>query len=424
MKTLLFRNTPFFPLLVLFFVFATLFPSLRLLTIGSDTSASIAEYLFSILPEIFALIIVFLCFWHIRKNKISNKLKTLDWLVIGFMLSNVIIGTIISQDLMLSAYGIRLTYFPMLFYFVFRFLDIKSLMGSLNLIFIWFFAVAIAGIILYFAFHDVMIWMMKIANPVLPEYFVVRMSSIFWSPVVFSTFMMVTTFYFFHRYLLDSKWIWLLFIAITSFCIIMSMSRGAMVISILGLILMTSLYWNWKSVFPLLTIIGVYLFTAFIIASPGELSMWIFDSTADTVGLKKGTTRVDLWINAFQNFKDHPLGMGLGKAGHVAARFFDENSSGVSIYSTDGWFLKTLNETGIWGLFSYLVFAASFFFLMIKQIIHRRQKKLLLLLLTLFITINIQNMVSNVLDFYLFSFLYWGIIGLSANLVFNNNSEA
>ena len=263
---------------------------------------------------------------------------------------------------------------------------------------------------------------MNIANPVLPEYFIVRMSSILWSPVVFATFMMAALFYFFHRFLADEKWYWLLPFAFVCFCIIMSMSRGPMIISIFGLLLMTILYRKKISLFPWLVLAGVYCFTAFIIASPGELSLWIFESASDTVGLKKGVTRVDLWINAFHNFQEHPFGMGLGKAGHVAARFFSQNTTQADVFSTDGWYLKTLNETGVWGLFSYLFFAAVFFIVIVKQMIHHKQKQLLFFIFSLFISINIQNMVSNVLDFYLFSFLYWGSLGLAANIIFNHNN--
>jgi O-antigen ligase len=111
--------------------------------------------------------------------------------------------------------------------------------------------------------------------------------------------------------------------------------------------------------------------------------------------------------------------MGIGKAGHVAARFLNENTSNASVYSTDGWFLKTLIETGIWGLLSYLIFACTFFILLIKNIVRDRKNRILVFLLTVFIAINLQNMVSNVLDFYLFSYLYWGLIGLTANIIYN-----
>lgn len=420
MKTRYLKNIPFFPLLLVFFVFASLFPTLRVLCIGTETSSDVSEYLFSVLPETIALVIVILSFLLWKKKK--TEIKILDWLVLVFALSNTIMGSIISQDLMLSAYSIRLTYFPILFYFVFRFLDAKTIMGSAHLIFKWFVILAIAGIVLYFVFYDAMIAMMQITNPVLPEYFVVRMSSVFWTPVVFSTFMMSTVLYFFYRFVESKKWIWLAFIAVVSFCLMMSMSRGAMVSTAFGIVVLTVLYRKITSVFPWITIAIVYLFTSYINASPEEVSMWIIQSTSDTVGMKEGVKRVDLWMNAIDNFKEHPFGMGLGKAGHVAARFFDSNTSNADVYSTDGWFLKTLNETGIWGLFSYLLFAGTFLVVVSRQLWNHQQRPVLVFILTLFLAVNLQNVVSNVLDFYLFSYLFWGISGLAANLIYNRSN--
>jgi len=390
------------------------------LSIGTGTSVNISEYLFSLLPEIFALVIAILGFLIWKKKK--TEMKMLDWLVIVFALSNTIIGTIISQDFMLSAYSIRLTYFPVLFYFVCRFLDAETLLGSYHLIFKWFVVLAVIGIVLYFVFYDTMIAMMQITNPVIPEYFMVRMSSVFWTPVVFSTFMMSAVLYFSYRFVESKKWVWLACIALVSFCLMMSMSRGAIVSTAFGLLVITALYRKYTTIFPWIVIAIAFLFTGYLNASPEDIFMWIFQSTSDTVGLKEGVTRVDLWMNAFGNFNENPFGMGLGNAGHVAARFYDSNASNADVYSTDGWFLKTLLETGIWGLFSYLLFAGAFLIVISRQLKHHKQRPVLVFIVALFLAINLQNIVSNVLDFYLFSYLFWGISGLAANLIYNRSN--
>ena len=112
------------------------------------------------------------------------------------------------------------------------------------------------------------------------------------------------------------------------------------------------------------------------------------------------------------------LGDGLGKSGHVAARFSDplqgQNaavSSKVSIASTDGWYLKLANETGIWGLFSYFILSGTLFIVSIKYMI-KNSFGLYSFLFTLFVIVNIENITSNVLDFYLFSYLYWFLLGV------------
>ncbi len=414
------ESKAYFSFLIIFFVFASLFPTIRILTIGGNTSTSIAQYIFSLLPEIAAIAVLVLSFVQIKKRKEIIKINMLDWFVFVFAISNVVVGTIIANDLVLSAYGIRMTYFPISFYFIFRFLNIKELLQSVHLIFLWIFALVIAGIVLYFCFYDTMIAVMRSITTEVAEYFVVRMTSVFWTPVVFSTFAMVAFFYFVHLFLSSGKWGWLAIVAVINFALIMSMSRGAMVAAIVGFIVLAALHPNIKLVvYTLISIIAVFLISTTIVASPEEISSWLYKSTSSTLGLKKGVTRVDLWINTFNSFKTHPFGMGIGKAGHVAARFLNENTSNASVYSTDGWFLKTLIETGIWGLLSYLIFACTFFILLIKNIVRDRKNRILVFLLTVFIAINLQNMVSNVLDFYLFSYLYWGLIGLTANIIYN-----
>ena len=84
-----------------------------------------------------------------------------------------------------------------------------------------------------------------------------------------------------------------------------------------------------------------------------DVFFFIASSTAETIMIKKGLSRVDLWLGAFNDFINNPMGYGLGKAGHVAVRFFGKLSNEAATYSTDGWYLKLANETGIWGLFSY-----------------------------------------------------------------------
>ena len=138
-------------------------------------------------------------------------------------------------------------------------------------------------------------------------------------------------------------------------------------------------------------------------------------SSSSTLILEKGVTRVDLWMKAFADFKEHPLGYGLGKAGHVATRFFGKNSSEASVSSTDGWFLKIAGETGLWGLSTYFFLAVSF---IVRSLNYIRNKSYSLFhfLLILFVVVNIQCLVSNVIDFYLLSYLFWLSLGLAENI--------
>jgi hypothetical protein len=411
-------------LILLFFIFATVFPTIRLLSIGHGGSASLFEFVISALPDIFAVVVIIFSFFAILKNRKEIHFRFFDWVLISFALSNVIIGFIIADDVLISLYGFRMTYFPVCFYFLFRFCNDDFSSRTLNKIFYWFFLVGAAGIILYVGFYDQMVYMLNLSQAELQMYFIVRMTSVFWTPVVFAAFMGTGFLYFCYRYFTTGKWYFLLLLMIMEICILMSMSRGSIIAAIFAFILLSLLVRNWKrSAITLVTIVAVFFMTTYYIASPGEVFWWIAGSTMDTFGLRKGVSRVDLWLKAFANFKDHPFGYGLGKAGHVAARFYNENSVDADVFSTDGWFLKILNETGIWGVASYLFLAASYLIICLKSKLLKNKTGLLLFFFTMFIMINIQNIVSNVLDFYLFTFLFWAMLGASVSMIYKNQKQ-
>lgn len=411
-------------LILSFFVFATLFPTLRLLIIGNGASTTISQYLFSALPDIFALVVLAYVSVHLFKSKTSIKIKPLDWAVIFFWLTNVIIGFIISGNLIISAYGFRMTYFPLCFYVVFRFCNDDLTERTLHKVFRWLLLIGIIGIVLYTLFYDQMVYMIHLSQPEAAVYFVIRMTSLFWTPVVFSTVMSATLLYFTYYFYSKGKWHYFIYMTLLVFCIIMSVSRGAMIASLISFVLISALSRSWeRSFYASLMIIAVYFTTSFYIASPGEFLRWITDSTMETVMLKKGVSRTELWFNAFSNFNSHPLGYGLGKAGHIAHRFYSEGSTRADIFSTDGWFLKLANETGLWGLISYFCLMILYLITVLKRKLYNYRHSLNILFFSIVVLVNVQNFVSNVLDFYMFSFLFWTIFGASVKLMYEYQKQ-
>ncbi len=397
-----------------YFIFASLFLTIRLLWIGSDASDSAGEFLISMLPELFVFgLTVYFLAWFFQHRE-SQQFHYLDWFIIVYIVSNVVLGTFLAHDLKLSLYAVRMSYLPMIFFFFTSFSDAGK--PELEKLVQWIFGlmigIAVTGLVLYFCFYDAMIFMIQKTTAEVAQYFIVRMTSIFWTPVHFATFMSVTMLFFFYRSTKKISWQNLLIQAIIAACVFMSVTRGAMIVLVIGLIMLTCFSRNWKAfLYTLLVMTGAFLLVSFYISGPAEFLNWILTSASDTMGLKKGVTRVDLWLDAISSFKDRPFGQGLGKAGHVAARFFDENSTEASVASTDGWFLKLANETGIWGLITYLTISITIFVVSIKHML-KIGFGFYSFLFTVFIIVNIQNLVSNILDFYMFSYFYWLLIGI------------
>lgn len=417
-----FDDTKYYRLIISFVIFCSLFITFRLLLLGSAGSETVPQFLISALPELFALtLLTILYLRRPSKFKLEN-LILLDKIFIGFILVNVLIGSIVSLDVKMIIYGIRMTYFPMLFYFVLRFENRDFVYKTIHQIFLVLSYVGLAGLIIYFLFYDFMIEMILKTGGEVGEYFITRMTSIFWTPVVFSTCMSAAFIYFLWKYLLKGEKNSLIHIAITWSCLLFSVSRGSLVVVVIGFIILSIFCFDWcRFLVSFLLMVFLFLMVALYIGSPIEYIKWIISSTADTVSLKEGVTRVDLWIHAFENFKDHPFGYGIGKAGHVASRFYAQSTSEADVFSTDGWLLKLANETGIIGLISYLGLCLTIFISFLRMKFYKYPE--LILLFTFFIIYNIQNLVSNVLDFYLFAFLFWILIGVFANHLSDKNKH-
>lgn len=405
-------------ILLLFFIFSSLFISIRLLLIGSDTSQNSYEFLLSALPEIFVLAVVG-TFFHLKfKTREKLIIDKTDWIFFFFIISNLIWGMWVGKDLKMGIYGFRMTYLPMCFYYIasFSVLSKFEFVDLIDKIIKWFTIVAGLGILLYFFFYDFSIMMLLKVAPVVPEYFITRMTSIFWSPVVFGTFSTISFLYFYYKSLHSGSY-WNYFFQVILFTgTLLSMSRGSMLGLILGVIVLSVLSKKWKkmAVTAGLTI-TLFIPISFYVDSPISVIKWMFTSTVQTVKMDEDDRRVRINKSSIELIKKRPYGMGLGKAGHVAARFSKskdhvQDGENLSIASTDGWFVKIACETGLWGLFSYLLFSSILFVSSIKYF-RKHEFGFFGFLFTVFIVVNFQNLVSNVLDFYLFSYLYWLLIG-------------
>ena len=105
------------------------------------------------------------------------------------------------------------------------------------------------------------------------------------------------------------------------------------------------------------------------------------------------------------------MGIGLGKAGHVAVQRFDPSRKDVSFTTTDGWYMKLLVETGYIALIFYALILATFIVVCLKYV-KTHSFDWMWFIFVFGAVVSLQNVVSNVLDFYLFAYLYWFVLGL------------
>src|SRR5437016_13132898 len=102
----LFKN-----LLRVFFLFAALYPTLRILLIGAGDSTSLPQFVFSGLNELLLLLVLLSGFgFMIRNADWKKRIQFFDKVLLVYFLFNVILGTFLAYDLRLSVYGFSLTY--------------------------------------------------------------------------------------------------------------------------------------------------------------------------------------------------------------------------------------------------------------------------------------------------------------------------
>jgi hypothetical protein len=413
--------------LVIFLSVLVFFQTARLLVIGSGHATGI-DLLFGLVPEIlFALILA--CFLFSTLKDTNRKTHFLDKFVLIYFLFNVIVGFLLANDFVTSLYGFRLTYLPMLAYFVGSYywdkkVDLERLFHGLFQILV---LVAVIGFIIYFFLPDVHLYFHKLTTdkPVAMAFSkFVRMTSIFWTPVVFAMTMLSAfcywTYYYFKT---GNKWA-LVYLFIVLNALFLSISRGPIIAAFIGFGILLLLSKNRK----LKLIVSGLLLLEFVVAYSfipqiSDVAEWIFQSSKQTVSLEAKNTRVGLWIEVMHTFKNNPMGLGLGKAGHAAVHLFPPNTPGVSFASTDGWYFKLMIETGVLALIMYLSMAFSFFIYMLRYV-RKNAFDFVSFIFTVFVVTGFVNVVSNALDFYLFSYLYWVLLGLFVfKLKQNNNAK-
>lgn len=406
--------------LIVFSVLCWLFPTLRYELVGTQAAQSRYEIFITALPDLFAGLLLLIGLFAMRNAmRMGNRwlLNGTDKIMIVFWLSNVVLGIILSGNPKYSALGFRITYLPMLFYFLGRIYGLDQTNFSrekvLYRIFLIFAAFAITGIVLYFGWPLLGKHMAEEQGYEQGTYFIPRMTSILWTPVPFGTMMAFGAIFFAYRVLRKFKVTDFILFCLFFFCLFYSVSRGPILGFLIGLIAMIFFSRGWKMG-------GIIIVTIFVIAATislahlGDLRLmkWIFKSSGETVMLDKGLTRVNRWEETWKDFRARPWGYGLGKAGQTANRYLQDRHEPAAPWSTDGWLLKTGCETGIWGLASYLLLCLVIFTRQVRVLV-REYRLFVLAAFGLLLMTNAQALVSNVYDFYPLICFYWLIIGMA-----------
>ena len=404
-------------LLLALVLFYTLFPTLRVVAIGTENAKNLTEYAVAAIPDI--ALAGFTCYLMIqfRKQGKGYQFHLLDLLVFSVFASNLLLGSILSQDVKLIVLGTRMTYLPMGMYFCARLMQGNDFESHykiwLNRVMLWFTLWSAVGLVFYLFFpslQDQWNTYMKANNG---AYFIPRFNAIYYSPTVNGIFCATSCTFYLHKFFQKPNGWSLLFLSINFCALLLTMSRGGIVVYLLILcIVAVYFYKKWKC---LLLLLGaqtlVFLVTIQIVGLTLGNFNWIFSSTKETLELKEKVTRVQLWKDTFTHLKHKPGGYGIGKSGWIAYRFLKDTKVESAYLATDGWYLKQANETGFFGLIS---FSFLFFFLLFR-LFFAKKNTLTFFFFMIVIMVFLVNIVSNVLDYFMYNALFWFFMGSYQN---------
>lgn len=198
------------------------------------------------------------------------------------------------------------------------------------------------------------------------------------------------------------------------FCLVFSGQRSAWV----GAFIFVLIYFfsQFKQV-KILNIVRVFLVTIlfliiayFIVDKVLNIDLeFIYSRFAELD--QASTGRTSLWYNGLLNFRDYPLGVGVGQVGQVASRFEDA-VTGFRLVP-DGDYFRILSEYGFVGGAFYIVLIFLFCVLLL---FNQFSEKSNLAILGLLAGNLFQMIGSNISEFYFSNFLYWMCIGYFFNL--------
>lgn len=187
--------------------------------------------------------------------------------------------------------------------------------------------------------------------------------------------------------------------------LVLSMQRSAWVVGAIVLVVSVCAYLLkrlnldivLKSYFiVIIIVVGILLFIKFVLPESFEAHIL---RRFDTFDISMITSRSGQWKTAFDLFLEHPLGLGLGSAGHKTA------AEGIYIVP-DGNYFRILVETGIFGFLSFVYFN-------IQGLKHSWKKEKYIFLI--FIIFLLQAIGTNVFDLMYSSFVYWFLLGYIIN---------
>ena len=196
-----------------------------------------------------------------------------------------------------------------------------------------------------------------------------------------------------------------LLVLFSSIAVILSLTRGAILVMVIGFMMFVIRCGSVRFKFAFLTLSSIGIF-AFAASDYGELLYGRF-TDSEKISAQSSQSRIDMAINSLDVVIKYPFGIGLGTQG-AGTKFISDDMR----INTDNFFLWVLVESGVMGLFLLLVASGINYIICFKYA--WRNKPVFLLCTYMLIAYVITGMLSSAQISPLYSLLYWVIINIES----------
>lgn len=413
------------PWLNIFVIFGPFYPVLRveLISYFGLPSPVLGAWV-----DLISIALGFLMISHLRRRETRPIVEYAVWAVVVAGGFSIFFGS----DLLQIGYGLRQTYFPIVFFFVgLRFGLVWTHTERLWKMLVTVLAVsALSGIVLTLLIPEywVSLYLSEAGNSrdwglgAISREGGLRMTGAIMDPVIFGTLCSWGSILSLSAYFVARKRKNLLGLAfvVCLLGVIMSLSRGAWFGTVIGLLILLGFNLNWITSRRFIFFVVSFALIA-AMATNFQNTEIIFDVVSRTVDktVSEGNAQRDDQFNGvINNLPSRLLGNGLGNVGHVGERFSaDGKTSDGYEHITDSWYMKLLAEGGIPLFLAFLAYLFASFFTLARALIGCRdpqRRALLSALLGIQLMVIVQAAVSNIWDLYYLSQLLWLFGGLAA----------
>lgn len=361
-------------------------------------------------------IILIMFFWTFFNDSMKIEKKDYIWFFFMAIWSYAFVLTVIYGYPLLGLQGLHLSVLPALLYLAVRYSHYEINIYAFKQIFTKISVViAIIGLISYIIKPPFFQIIFALSGNIADVKYYIRLVSVFLTPNVCGAFFSVAFCVAIDNYINKNKIENLISAFLFAACIVLTLSRGSWIF-LASTIIIYLFYMNLKQVVVVVCFITLFYAVISFVGDSflgQEVSMLEYiqkryESLLNTNN-SNSYGRFSSWFFLKELMSENPFGLGIG----VGTTALISNTAETQAYVIDGFFVKTLIESGFAGLL-YCIGLVGWSYNKIKYFYIKGNQKKVFLPLTICTGFFLQSIGSNTLDFVCVAPWFWLFLALSS----------